>query len=50
MYFFISVFCVKMFGCQTEEQLILEHSIFLKVKIFLELKVMLKTSNAQFFS
>ena len=30
--FLVYVFCVKVFGCQTKAQLILERSIFLNVK------------------
>ena len=46
--FLIYVFCVKVFGCQTKAQLILEHRTY-NVKIFKKAKVVFKTSNAQVF-
>ena len=46
--FWIYVFGVKVFGCPTKAQLILEHNLF-KVKIFLKSNVVFKTSNVQVF-
>ena len=48
--FLVYVFCVKVFGCQTKAQHLLEHNIFfMYFLIFLKSKVVLKTSNAQVF-